>query len=65
MLEPPFQKVTDPVGVPAEAMTVAVNVTVCPLVEGFTEELSAVVVVALTVCLSDEDVLDKNRVSPL
>jgi len=64
-LEDPLRNVTVPVGVPAEAVTVAVNVTVWPLVEGLTEELSKVVVVALMICASDDDVLDKNRVSPL
>ncbi len=34
-----------PVGVPVLADTVALNVTACPTVEGFREELNAVVVV--------------------
>jgi hypothetical protein len=39
-----FLNVTVPVGVPDEAETVAVNVTACPKVEGFSEEVTEVVV---------------------
>lgn len=35
----PFMNVTLPVGVPADAVTVAVNVTDCPLVEGFADDV--------------------------
>jgi hypothetical protein len=43
----PSLKVTEPVGVPPAAdATVAVNVTACPKVEGFTEDVRDVVVVA-------------------
>src|SRR5262249_55167101 len=45
---PSMEKVTVPVGVPLVAdVTVAVNVTVWPRVEGLTEELSAVAVAAV------------------
>ena len=49
MLEP-FLNVTVPPAVPAPgavAATVAVNVTDCPKTEGFTEDVNAVVVLAL------------------
>jgi len=42
----PSLKVTVPVGVPAPAATVAVNVTDCPKTDGFTVEASVVVVLA-------------------
>jgi hypothetical protein len=46
-------KVTVPVGVPPPLETVAVKVTDCPKVDGFCEELTAVVVSALlTVCVT-------------
>ena len=51
---PPSRKVTNPVGVPVPggtAVTVAVNVTDWPKVEGFVDEVTAVVVLALlTTC---------------
>jgi hypothetical protein len=40
----PSRKVTEPVGVPAPLLTVAVNVKVCPAGEGLADELTAVVV---------------------
>ncbi len=61
----PSMKVTVPVGVPAVAVTVAVKVTRCPLVEGFSEETSVVVVVAFTNSMTDGDVLVKKFASPL
>ena len=61
----PSMKVTVPVAVPAVAVTLAVKVTRCPLMEGFSDEVSVVVVVAFTVCVTDDDVLVKNFVSPL
>lgn len=61
----PSRKVTVPVGVPDEAVTVAVKVTVCPLVEGFRDDVSDVAVASLTVCVKDEEVLDAKCVSPL
>jgi hypothetical protein len=43
----PFLKVTVPAGVPLNSgATVAVNITDCPTVEGFSDEISVVVVVA-------------------
>jgi hypothetical protein len=49
---------TVPVGVPALLVTVAVNVTDWPKVEGLTEDVTAVVVVAwFTVCVRTADVL--------
>jgi hypothetical protein len=57
----PSMNVTVPVGVPAPgpfAETVAVNVTVCPGNDGFTEETTAVLLPSLvTVCVSTTDVL--------
>src|ERR1019366_3141171 len=51
---PPSRNVTDPVGVPppgATGETVAVKVTDWPKTEGFTDEVTAVVVLALlTTC---------------
>jgi len=38
----PSKKITVPVGVPAVLVTVAVNVTVCPAVDGFSEEATTV-----------------------
>ena len=46
----PSRKLTVPVGVPApgaDTATVAVNVTLCPNVDGFRDEVRAVVVLAL------------------
>lgn len=46
----PLRKVTVPVGVPAPGavtVTVAVNVTLCPTVDGFCDEVRLVVVLAL------------------
>jgi hypothetical protein len=46
----PSRKLTEPVGLPAPgavAVTVAVNVTLCPKVDGFKEEARAVLVLAL------------------
>ena len=40
----PSRKLTVPDGVPEPLVTVAVNVTDCPAVDGFAEEVSAVVV---------------------
>ena len=49
----PTEKATVPVGVPdpgATAETVAVKITACPNIDGFTDEVTAVVVFALTTC---------------
>ena len=40
---------TEPVGVPAVDVTVAVNVTLCPEFEGFNEDVTLVVVAALAI----------------
>src|SRR5579863_8881735 len=61
---PPSKKVTVPVGVPAPgdwALTVAVNVTPCPYDDGFTDEVTAVLVPAWpTVWASAPEVLGKK-----
>ena len=41
----PSKKVTVPVGVPIDAFTVAVKVTLCPSIEGFNDDVTVVVVV--------------------
>ena len=46
----PFKKVTLPVGVPAAAETVAVMVTACPKVAGFSDEDSDTEVVGWPIC---------------
>ena len=46
---PSIVKITLPVGVPPADVTVAVNVTLDPVVDGFCEEETAVVVAILTV----------------
>jgi len=61
----PSMNVTVPVGVPAVALTVAVKVTLWPLFEGLRDDVSVVVVLALTVCVRDDDVLVRKFVSPL
>ena len=61
----PSRNVTVPVGVPAVAVTVAVKVTVCPLVDGLREDIRVVIVVAVTVWVSYDDVLDWKFPSPL
>lgn len=64
----PSLNVTLPVGVPepgAETVTVAVKVTDCPKTDGFTLEMSAVVVGSgFTICESVVDVLVRSLVSP-
>ena len=68
---PASLNVTVPLGVPVPgktALTVAVNVTVCPDTDGFAEEATVVVLLAwFTVCVSAEPVLSLARklVSPL
>src|SRR4051812_30533511 len=61
----PSLNVTVPVGVPVVALTVAVKVTLWPLFEGLRDDVSVVVVLALTVCVSDADVLVRKFASPL
>lgn len=61
----PFLKVTVPVGVPPLDVTVAVNFTEAPNVDGFKEETTEVVLVAcLTVCVSTAEVLPLKSVLP-
>ena len=61
----PFLNVTVPVGVPTPELTVAVNVTACPNVDGFNDEVTFVEVGAgLTVwVIAPEDA--RYRVPPL
>ena len=52
----PSKNCTVPVG--PDGLTVAVNVTACPNVDGFSDDVNVVAVVALlTVCVTAEDVL--------
>jgi hypothetical protein len=53
---PPRLNFTVPVGTAVPELTVAVKVTLCPLFDGFTLELSAVVVLALAItCVTDPE----------
>jgi hypothetical protein len=61
----PSRKVTVPVGTPPAEVTVAVKVTVCPRRDGLREDVRVVVVLLVTLWVSEDDVLDWNRVSPL
>ena len=59
------KNVTVPVGVPpAVLLTVAVNVTGWPVMEGFTEETSEVALGLSTICVMELDVLVAKLVSP-
>ena len=62
----PFLNATVPVGVPPEIdVTVALNVTLCPKLEGFALDVTVVAVVyLLTVSVKIAEVLAKNVVSP-
>jgi hypothetical protein len=63
----PNRNVTVPVGVPLpDGVTVAVNVTTCPTIDGFKDEASIVVVAvfATTFCVIAGDVLPFELVSP-
>jgi hypothetical protein len=64
----PSRKVTVPVGVPvagATAVTVAVNVTVCPKTDGLTDEVTVVELTPFTtVCVRAADVLLVKLLSP-
>ena len=56
----PSRNVTVPVGVPEELDTKAGNPTLCPYVEGFGDDVSAVEVAtseAFTICVTAEEVL--------
>jgi len=63
----PFSKTTRPVGVPLNSgVTVAVKVTDCPKVDGFSVEISEVVLLALpTNNFTALDVLEMKIASPL
>jgi hypothetical protein len=61
----PFRNWTDPVGVPAADVTVAVKVTDPPGLEGFGDEVSVVAVVANTSCDKAGEVLPLKVESPL
>jgi hypothetical protein len=57
----PFLNVTVPVGVPLLELTVAVNVTACPTLDGFCDEVSVVVVTALlTFCVTVPELVAKE-----
>jgi hypothetical protein len=62
----PSRNVTVPVGIPPVPVTVAVNVTGWPIVEGLTEEPSTVVVALrlFTTCVTTDDVLMAKFESP-
>ena len=47
MLVAPSENVTVPLGVPADELTVALNVTACPNTDGFREDARAVAAAAL------------------
>jgi hypothetical protein len=65
--EVPSLNVTVPVGVPPNSpLTVAVKVTDCPDLDGFSDDVSAVVVVAVaTLWVNSPDVLPAKFASPL
>ena len=59
-------KVTVPVGVPADELTVAVKVTACPTALGFCDETRETLVAAfVTLWLIAGEVLAAELVSPL
>ena len=63
----PSLNVTEPVGTPvagATGLTVAVNVTACPAVEGLGVDVSVVVVDALTTCVTAAEVLARKFPPP-
>jgi hypothetical protein len=64
------KNVTVPVGVPGEVeVTVAVSVTDCPVVEGFADDVTAVVVAAgpppETTRITTEDLAGEKKLSPM
>ena len=69
MATPPSSNATVPVRVPdagATAVTVAVKVTVTPVLDGFSDDTTLVVVAPLlTVCGKGADVLAAKLASPL
>ena len=61
----PSKNCTLPVG-PENGLTVAVNVTCCPNVEGSSDDVNAVAVLAgFTVCVSEEAMRPAKVASPL
>jgi hypothetical protein len=61
----PSKNCTVPVA-PEDGATVAVSVTGCPNVDGFSDEISVVTVAAaFTVCVREEEILPVKCVSPL
>ena len=65
---PSRKKVTEPVGVPvpgATGETVAVRIKGCPSTDGLGDETTVVVVFALTIWVSAEEVLPLKFASPL
>ena len=66
-VEVPSLNVTLPVGVPVNSgLTVAVKVTDSPCVDGFADDATVAVLVALlTTCFNTADVLVLNEVLPL
>ena len=62
----PSRNCTVPVATAPLPVTLAVNVTDCPAAEGFTDDVSAVVLAALlTVCVRVADVLPSQFTPPL
>lgn len=62
----PSLNVTLPIGVPEVEVTVTINVTDCPYVDGFSDEVIAevVVIALLTLCVNTGDVLPVKFASP-
>jgi hypothetical protein len=60
----PYLNVTVPVGVPALELTTAVNVTVCPTVEGFGDELNVMTVAVLLTTWINDPELEARVASP-
>jgi hypothetical protein len=61
----PSKNATLPVTAPAVEVTVAVNVTFAPTVDGFNDEVTTVEVVPSTICPIPDDVAGANVPSPL
>src|SRR3984957_798221 len=61
----PSKKATLPVTGPAVEVTVAVNVTFAPTVDGFNDEVSTVEVEVATICTIPDEVAGANVASPL
>jgi hypothetical protein len=61
----PSMNVTEPEGVPEPDVTAAANVTACPIVDGFRDDDSVVVVAtAFTTWFTGDDVLAANVALP-